>query len=65
MTAKFTIGQKVQRKGKFYIVCKETYTPPANGGWNGDVIGVLPINKKTGQPWQSRLFFHATECTPA
>ena len=62
MTATFAIGQKVERKGKFYIVCSETYTPPANEGWSGDVVGVQAINKKTGQPWQAPMYFHASEC---
>lgn len=62
MTTNFTIGQKVERNGKFYIVCKETYTPASNCGWNGDVVGVRSINKKTGQPWQAPIYFHASEC---
>lgn len=65
MNHTFTVGQKVERKGKFYIVCKETYTPPSYGGWSGDVVGVQAINKKTGNAWQAPLYFHASECREA
>lgn len=53
-TTAFTVGQKVERKGKLYIVAEIL-------DWNERNLGVRSINKKTGQPWQAIMYFTASE----
>ena len=60
-TATFNIGQKVERKGKFYIVF-EVF--PHNNNTDRD-IAVKCMNKKTVLPWQAPMYFNASEFTSA
>jgi len=61
----FAVGQKVERKGKFYFVSEVNFTPSANSGFAGDLVGVRSINKKTGKAWQFTMYFLASEVFPA
>jgi hypothetical protein len=56
-TTTFTIGQKVERKGKFYIVSDPSIH-------EGATVAVRCINKKTGQAWQAPMYFPASEVSP-
>ena len=58
MNTNFTIGQKVQRKGKTYMVSNPNIH-------EGVTVEVRCINKKTGQPWQAPMYFPSSEVSPA